>query len=526
MSDSRSTPAETAREVFRQLAMSRKPPTPENYARAYAQQAGLSFAEVQPAAAALESLARGMLTEAPNAEFSKSLRDALEAAQWSTVQKIIRTVLARAHAAAASAASAAAPKGIALAAQHGAHRDATRALKDVLGKTIVFLIDERLGYTADVVKEVGTLVDAVSQSISATEIDQAANRLRHFWLKLELRGEGPEPMIRNLHDLVRLMVHNMGDLVVDDQWVKGQVERIKGLLDAPLSAASLQETQRSYKEFVFRQGTLKHTLDEATQAIRDLTASLIERLGALTESTGQFSSTISRYSEQIRTADGLPTINGLLGRLLTDTRSMHLEMHTTHTELSASRNRIVEYEDRVRVLQAELAQMSDLIREDPLTQTLNRRGLEQQLAIEQARSERKKSPLCVAVLDIDNFKQINDRLGHRVGDDALKHLSKVVRETLRPSDSVARYGGEEFVILLPDTTPDDGEKVMIRVQRELTKRFFLHNNERVLITFSAGLAERRPDESQQSLIERADRAMYEAKKAGKNRVQRALEGVA
>ncbi|HQD83110.1 MAG TPA: GGDEF domain-containing protein, partial [Quisquiliibacterium sp.] len=104
---------------------------------------------------------------------------------------------------------------------------------------------------------------------------------------------------------------------------------------------------------------------------------------------------------------------------------------------------------------------------------------------------------------------------------ALKHLANVVRDTLRPTDSLARYGGEEFVILLPDTTPEDGEKVMIRVQRELTKRFFLHNNERVLITFSAGIAARKPDEPQEALIERADRAMYLAKQAGKNRVQRA-----
>ena len=79
------------------------------------------------------------------------------------------------------------------------------------------------------------------------------------------------------------------------------------------------------------------------------------------------------------------------------------------------------------------------------------------------------------------------------------------------------------MILLPDTTPEDGEKVMIRVQRELTKRFFMHNNERVLITFSAGLAVRHPDEPQELLIGRADRAMYEAKRAGKNRVQRAPE---
>jgi diguanylate cyclase len=74
------------------------------------------------------------------------------------------------------------------------------------------------------------------------------------------------------------------------------------------------------------------------------------------------------------------------------------------------------------------------------------------------------------------------------------------------------------VILLGDTTVDDGVKVIMRVQRELTKRFFLHNNERVLITFSAGVAQRQSGESQDDLVERADRALYKAKEAGKNRV--------
>ncbi|HPU49929.1 MAG TPA: GGDEF domain-containing protein [Burkholderiaceae bacterium] len=564
MSDTRSSPAETAREVFRQLAQQRKPPTPENYSRMYAQQAGLSFAEVQPAAAALESLARALVAESPNAEYARPLREALEGGHWNTVNRIIKSTLARAQAAAQAAAGQVATaqahaaqlaqthKTLASHAQTApgpmaahappspspgaipppehtttaaASRDAARALKDLIGKTIAFLVDERLGYTAEVVREVALLVEAVVHAMSAAEIDQAAGRLRHFWLKLELRGEGPEPMLRGLHDLVRLMVHNMGDLVVDDQWVKGQADRIRSLLDAPLTARSLEETQRSYKEFVFRQGTLKHTLDEAAQAVRHLTATLIDRMGAISESTGQFSGTIARYSDQIRSADGMPALSGVLERLLADTQTMHLEISATHQELSASRDKVIQYEARVRTLQAELAQMSEMMREDPLTRSLNRRGLEQQFMIEESRADRRRSPLCLAVLDVDNFKQLNDRLGHSAGDDALKHLAAVVRETLRPSDSLARYGGEEFVILLPDTSPEDGEKVMIRVQRELTRRFFMHNNERVLITFSAGIAVRQPDEPQEMLIGRADRAMYEAKRAGKNRVQRAADDI-
>ncbi|MPN39520.1 Response regulator PleD [bioreactor metagenome] len=89
---------------------------------------------------------------------------------------------------------------------------------------------------------------------------------------------------------------------------------------------------------------------------------------------------------------------------------------------------------------------------------------------------------------------------------------------MRPSDTLARYGGEEFVILMPDTTQVQGIEAMTRLQRELTKAFFLADGQKVLITFSAGVAELREGENGHDAVCRADKAMYLAKRAGKNRV--------
>ena len=108
--------------------------------------------------------------------------------------------------------------------------------------------------------------------------------------------------------------------------------------------------------------------------------------------------------------------------------------------------------------------------------------------------------------------------GHDAGDAALIHLATVIRETMRPQDTVARFGGEEFIILLPDTPLPNAQKALIRLQRELTRRIFLHENEKVLITFSAGVTDFRSDDIQATATRRADEAMYQAKKTGKNRV--------
>ena len=129
-----------------------------------------------------------------------------------------------------------------------------------------------------------------------------------------------------------------------------------------------------------------------------------------------------------------------------------------------------------------------------------------------------------SILTLENdLKEINDKLGHSTGDVALVHLAKVVKSIIRSTDVLARYGGEEFIIILPGTKEDDAIEVIKGVQRDLTKNFFLQNNERVLITFSAGVAERFSNETVDEVLPRADAALYMAKQTGRNRVIGASE---
>ena len=125
--------------------------------------------------------------------------------------------------------------------------------------------------------------------------------------------------------------------------------------------------------------------------------------------------------------------------------------------------------------------------------------------------------MAIGLIDIDNFKRLNDSIGHAVGDVALKALAARIKEWLRPVDHVARFGGEEFVVLLPGTPVDEAQQVLTRLQRSLSASLFMHEGNEVFVTFSAGVTSYRPGETIEAALERADEALYEAKRRGKNR---------
>lgn len=392
------------------------------------------------------------------------------------------------------------------------------AWRELMVTTVSFAVSQRLGYSPEIEQEAEQLAQSLQAARSLQEVQQSSQTLKQFWMRLELRGETLDQMVRGLLTLLQLLVLNMSDLSEDDRWVKGQVDAMTNLLNEPLTPVTLRAAERSFREFIFRQSSIKQSMREVKEAIKTMMAAFVDRLGAMTESTGQYSEKFDAYAQKIRDADDLPSLTPLLEGLLNDTRALQADVIRSRDELTVARQRVHEYETRLHTMERELEEISELIREDALTNTLNRRGLEQAYEAEDARCTRLGTPLCLALLDIDNFKSLNDSLGHQAGDNALVHLANTIKQMVRPTDSVARYGGEEFVIVLPNTPIDEAHKVLVRLQRELTKRFFLYESSKVFITFSAGVAEKRPSEEREVLLQRADTAMYQAKKTGKNRV--------
>ena len=397
--------------------------------------------------------------------------------------------------------------------------DLLAQLRELLAQTLEFTVVSQLDHAPDLAKEAATLAQAArAAAAGADPVARLTAALRQFWFRLEQRGGENAEIHRGLLRLLRLLIDNAYDLLGEDQWLRGQVAVLQKIVSGPLDLGAISDAEDRLKTVIAKQSRLKSSLQEAKVALKQLITSFIDRMGDLSDSTGSYHGKLEGYARKIRQSDDILQLNSVLEDLLADTRTAQLDAVRTRDELLAARRQVESAELKVRELESELDKVSELVQEDQLTGVLNRRGLDDAYERESARSERTGTPLCVAMLDIDNFKKLNDTHGHQTGDGALQHLVRVIKRTMRPSDVLARFGGEEFMLLLPETEQDEGVAVMVRLQRNLTKAFFLHDNERILITFSAGVALRQGAEPQASVVERTDKALYEAKRAGKNRV--------
>lgn len=153
---------------------------------------------------------------------------------------------------------------------------------------------------------------------------------------------------------------------------------------------------------------------------------------------------------------------------------------------------------------------------DKLTQLYNRSKMDEVLEREYRRSNRSDTPFSVILLDVDHFKWINDRFGHQAGDQVLFQMGQIFRSTIRSTDTVGRWGGEEFLFILPDTDEEGAIRLANKIRLAIADFAFDHPDH---ITVSQGVAVYRGDSLLETLIARADDAMYAAKKAGRNQVQ-------
>jgi diguanylate cyclase len=390
--------------------------------------------------------------------------------------------------------------------------------REMLLKTFELVVIPHMQAVSESQQKAVSLLNAMQQVDGEQALKKCANDLKPILLALEIQRDHQERMHESVLQLLRLVITSMGELVSEDQWFHAQTEVLNDIISKPLNINTLYDAESSLKALTYKQSQLKPALTEAKDTLKKMVTTFVDRLVEMTETTSDYHDKIEGYQKRIASTEDIGELNILLNSILDDTRAIGLSVQRTRDEFTLSQKHAQEAEKRIQELTAELDYIGEVAHQDYLTGALNRRGMDEAIEREFSRADRHNTTLCIAMLDIDHFKKLNDSLGHATGDQALTHLVKVLKDVLRPTDVLARFGGEEFIIILPATPQDEAIKAVMRVQRELTKNFFMHNNERVLITFSAGVAERSLGETAESLIPRADAALYEAKHSGRNRV--------
>ena len=537
------TPAQIAKGALRRLAAQQLEPTPEHFAKAYAQEAG------QPApddpgrawAALIERLARGLERGGRHwtgARKKQSLQRVLDGSRSDAqrLQQRLGQLLSAWDD--DKPAGEVEPSGLApLDEAVGEASPAAASQQPVppVGDASPALVRDAGGWEP-VLHEVRATLDAAlprerpDAAALADALAATAQRLAaegpHAALLAEIARLGEQArahlshrhhLLDELTQLCRAMTDSLGELAEDESWARGQCDALRERLGEGLSVRGVHAAAELLAATRARQHALRHEREQARDALKAMIQHMLAELAELGQHTGRFNDNVQRYAHTIERADSLQGLAGVVQEMVADTRAVHAAVDGARDRLSREHARASELEQRVRELEGELRRLSDEVSTDALTQVANRRGLLQAFEAESSRAQRDAAALAVGLIDIDNFKKLNDSLGHAAGDEALKALAATVKQSLRPSDHVARFGGEEFVVLLPATSRDDAQALLARLQRQLSASLFMHEGREVFVTFSAGVTVLRAGEPLDGALERADRALYEAKRTGKNR---------
>ena len=243
--------------------------------------------------------------------------------------------------------------------------------------------------------------------------------------------------------------------------------------------------------------------------VREMLARIHQLADHAAAGVGEHSSRVERISQEISelTADGETPLEQVIlsaaARLVEANDHLEQELASAKTQL----------ETHAKQIEAHMAEA----RTDGLVGVANRRAFDEELARQCSSLEQEGKPFYLLLLDVDHFKQFNDRHGHQAGDEVLRGVGRILSENAREQDFVARYGGEEFAILVPDVAQAEAEAAAELFRSAVEAGKFEYEGQQLQVTASFGMAEAASGRSPENLIQRADEALYAAKKNGRNR---------
>lgn len=261
-------------------------------------------------------------------------------------------------------------------------------------------------------------------------------------------------------------------------------------------------------------------LEARRDDIEKLQATLGQQVLETITQNEEFGVILEVVMAELRQAEDIAEIENMRWTLIREVEKLMKGHNELADKLDSTHHYLQLIESDSRELTDELTRVRLLSLTDELTSLPNRRAFMRRLEDEVARVQRYGFPLSFILMDLDHFKAVNDELGHAAGDEVLRVYSKNILSIFRHHDMVARYGGEEFAVLLPNTDSDGAVRALNKVRRRAGEtRWTVNGSVSKVPTFSAGVSLYKPGESATAFIERADKALYRAKRLGRNRIE-------
>jgi diguanylate cyclase len=261
-------------------------------------------------------------------------------------------------------------------------------------------------------------------------------------------------------------------------------------------------------------------LDARSRDIQELQNGLAQQIQDTINQNEEFGVLLEVVLGELRQAEEVEEIENLRWTMIREIERLKEGHHDLAEKLDSTQQYLQVIASDSQQLTDELTRVRLLSLTDELTSLPNRRAFLRRLEDEVARVQRYGFPLSLALIDLDKFKEINDKYGHAAGDEVLRVYSKNILSIFRHHDLVARYGGEEFAVLLPNTDAEGSARSLTKVMNRAAETRWQSNGSVMPVpTFSAGLALYKPGETSTAFIERVDKALYRAKRLGRNRVE-------
>ena len=289
------------------------------------------------------------------------------------------------------------------------------------------------------------------------------------------------------------------------------------LADADSAAAS--DLRRGKVEAQVDTAYRSH-LDSKRRDIQKLQSTLAEQVLGTIAQNEEFGVLLEVVLGELRQAGDGKELEDLRWTLVREIEKLTKAHHELAEKLDSTHHYLQLIESDSRQLSDELTRVRLLSLTDELTGLPNRRAFLRRIEDEVARVQRYGFPLSLALMDLDYFKQVNDKYGHAGGDEVLQIYSRNILSIFRHHDLVARYGGEEFAVLLPNTDEEGSMRALTKVRSRALETRWQANGDMIPVpSFSAGVSLYKPGETASAFIERADKALYRAKRLGRNRVE-------